>query len=55
MEEAEKFILGFLESIPPDSQVYFILGNIYNTQEKYDDTIHYYQKCIELNPYSASA
>jgi len=55
LEEAKEFMLGRLESLQPDSQVYFILGNVCNLLKEYDEAEVYYNKCVELNPTSASA
>lgn len=55
LEEAKEFILGKLESMQPDSQVYFILGNVCNLLKEYDEAEVHYKKCVELNPTSASA
>jgi len=53
--EAEKFLLEFSRKGFPDSQIYFLLGNIKFFEQKYDEAINYYQECLNLNPDSASA
>lgn len=53
--EAERFALGIIGTVPPDSQLFYSVGNIMAIQEKYDEAVTYYQKCMKLNPTSASA
>lgn len=53
--EAEKFLLEFIHKAFPDSQIYFLLGNIKFFEKNYDEAIKYYQECLKLNPDSASA
>ncbi len=53
--EAEKFLLEFINKGFPDSQIYFLLGNIKFFEQKYEEAIKYYQECLNLNPNSASA
>jgi tetratricopeptide (TPR) repeat protein len=55
LEEAERFVMGIIDTVPPDSQLYYSVGNIMSLQEKYDEAIVYYEKCMKLNPTSASA
>lgn len=55
LNEAETFILSVLPSLPPDSQINFILGNIYKLKDKYDEAEKYYRECLRLNPTSVSA
>lgn len=54
-EEAEKFLLDFINKGFPDSQIYFLLGNMKFFEQRYDEAIKYYQECLNLNPDSASA
>lgn len=54
-EEAEKFLLEFIRKGFPDSQIYFLLGNIKFFEKKFEEAINYYQACLSLNPDSASA
>lgn len=54
-EEAEKFLLDFINKGFPDSQIYFLLGNIKYFEKRYEEAIKYYQECLNLNPDSASA
>jgi arylsulfatase A-like enzyme/Tfp pilus assembly protein PilF len=53
--EAERFVFGIVDTVPPDSQLFYSIGNIMAIQEKYDEAILYYEKCMKLNPTSASA
>jgi tetratricopeptide (TPR) repeat protein len=55
LHEAEEFILERFESLKQDSQIHFSLGYIKNLKKEYDEAAKYFQKCIELNPSSASA
>ena len=55
IEEADKFLTSIVDSIPPDSQLYYVFGNIKNLREDYEGAIKYYEECIKLNPSSASA
>lgn len=54
-EEADKFVMSIIDSLPPDSQLYYVLGNIKNLKEEPEEAIKYYKECIKLNPSSASA
>jgi arylsulfatase A-like enzyme/predicted Zn-dependent protease len=54
IEEADKFLTSIIDSIPPDSQLYYIFGNIKNLKEEYDEAIKYFEKCIKINPSSSS-
>ncbi len=54
IDEAEKFVLSIIDSILPDSQLYYILGNIKSLKEEQDEAIKYYKECLRLNPSSAS-
>jgi len=54
-DEAESFLLEFVQKGFPDSQVFFLLGYIQFSQRNYERAIHYYQQCVSLNPDSASA
>ena len=53
--EAEKFLVSIKDTIPPDSQVNLILGNINYAQKEYDQAEAYYKECMRLNESSASA
>ncbi|MCJ7679940.1 MAG: tetratricopeptide repeat protein, partial [Candidatus Aminicenantes bacterium] len=55
LDEAKVFLTNFIQTVPPDSQIYLILGNISYIQREYDEAEKHYSKCIELNPASASA
>jgi arylsulfatase A-like enzyme/predicted Zn-dependent protease len=54
LEEADRFLTSIIDSIPPDSQLYYVFGNIKNLKEDYEGAIKYYEECIKLNPSSAS-
>ena len=54
LEEADRFLTSVIDSVPPDSQLYYVFGNIKNLKEDYDGAIKYYEECIKLNPSSAS-
>ncbi len=55
LEEAERFALGIIDTVPPDSQLFLSIGNIMMLQDKYEEAVVYYEKGRELNPNSASA
>jgi arylsulfatase A-like enzyme/predicted Zn-dependent protease len=55
IDEADKFVMSIIDSLPPDSQLYYVLGNIKNLKEQFEEAIMYYKECIKLNPSSASA
>jgi len=55
VDEARDFMESVLPSLPPDSQVNFILGNIYKLKENYPGAEKYYRECLRLNPSSVSA
>jgi arylsulfatase A-like enzyme/Tfp pilus assembly protein PilF len=54
-EEAETFVLGFINRGFPDSQLYFLLGNLKYIQKKYDEALQYLEKCLTLNSESAAS
>jgi len=54
-EEAEKFLLGYMEKGVVDSQFYFMLGNMNFVQKRYDKAVPYFEKCISLNAESAGS
>ncbi|MFZ2053996.1 MAG: sulfatase-like hydrolase/transferase [Candidatus Aminicenantales bacterium] len=54
-DEAENFLLDYLTKGFPDSQFYFMLGNMNFLQKKYDKAIPYFEECISLNPDSAGS
>ncbi|HOW85604.1 MAG TPA: sulfatase-like hydrolase/transferase [Candidatus Aminicenantes bacterium] len=54
-EEAEKFVLDYLARGFEDSQLYFLLGNIKIHGGQPGKAIPYLEKCLEVNPRSASA
>jgi len=55
LEKAKEFVLNKLEILSPDSQVYFVQGNIFNFLKDYENAVFYYKKCLKLNPQSVSA
>jgi len=55
IDEAERFLLSLIDTIPPDSQMYLFLGNIKNLKGEYEEAKGYYKECIKHNPSSASA
>jgi tetratricopeptide (TPR) repeat protein len=55
IDEADKFVMSIIDTLPPDSQLYYVLGNIKNLKEEREEAIKYYKECIKLNPSSASA
>jgi arylsulfatase A-like enzyme/Flp pilus assembly protein TadD len=54
-DEAEKFVLDHIARGFEDSQLYFLLGNVKVHAGEPDKAIPYFEKCLELNPGSASA
>jgi arylsulfatase A-like enzyme/predicted Zn-dependent protease len=54
-EEAEKFLLGYMEKGFADSQFYFMLGNMNYIQKKYDQAIPYFEKCLASNTESGGS
>ncbi|MEE9503136.1 MAG: sulfatase-like hydrolase/transferase [Candidatus Aminicenantaceae bacterium] len=54
IEEADRFLTSVIDSVPPDSQLYYVFGNIKKLREEFDDAINYYKECVKLNPSSAS-
>jgi len=54
-DEAEKFVLDHIARGFEDSQFYFLLGNLRGQRNEPDKAISYFEKCLELNPRSASA
>jgi arylsulfatase A-like enzyme/predicted Zn-dependent protease len=54
-EEAEKFLLAYIEKGFTDSQFYFMLGNMNYIQKEYDRAIGYFEKCLASNAESAGS
>jgi arylsulfatase A-like enzyme/predicted Zn-dependent protease len=54
-DEGEKFVLDYIASGFEDAQLYFLLGNLKVHQNLPDKAIPYFEKCLEVNPRSASA
>jgi arylsulfatase A-like enzyme/Tfp pilus assembly protein PilF len=54
-DDAEEFVLGHIARGFEDSQFYFLLGNLRGQRNEPDKAIPYFEKCLELNPRSASA
>ena len=54
-EEAERFVLDYIASGFEDAQLYFLLGNLKVHRNEPDPALSYFEKCLELNPRSASA
>ena len=54
-EEAEKFLLAYIEKGFADPQFYFMLGNMNYIQKKYDRAIAYFEKCLASNAESAGS
>jgi len=54
-DEAENFLLDYLDKGFPDPQFYFMLGNMNFLQKKYDKAIPFFEQCISLNPDSAGS
>ncbi len=52
---AEKFILDFLRTGVEDSQLYFVLGNIYLREHNFEQAIPVFRKCLTVNSQSTSA
>ncbi len=54
-DEAETFVLDYIRRGFEDSQLYFLLGNIKVHHGQPAKAIPYLEKCLEVNPRSASA
>jgi len=54
-DDAEKFVLDYLARGFEDYQLYFLLGNIKVHGHDPDKSIPYFEKCLAVNPKSASA
>jgi arylsulfatase A-like enzyme/predicted Zn-dependent protease len=54
-EEAEKFLLGYMEKGFSDPQFYFMLGNMNYIQKNYDRAIPYFEKCLSSNAESGGS
>ncbi|MDQ2986431.1 MAG: tetratricopeptide repeat protein [Armatimonadota bacterium] len=48
--EARKFALKAIQIDPQSSYAYFMLGNIFDREERYSEAIGAYQKSLALNP-----
>jgi len=55
LDDAERFILDYIAKGFEESQLYFMLGSMSFAQKKYDKAIPYFEKCLSLNPESASS
>lgn len=54
-DDAERFVLDYIARGFEDSQLYYLLGNIKVHHGQPDKAIPYFEKCLEVNPRSASA
>ncbi|MGB7297475.1 MAG: sulfatase-like hydrolase/transferase [Candidatus Aminicenantales bacterium] len=54
-DEAETFVLDYIARGFEDSQLYFLLGNLKVHHNRPDEAVPYFEKCLEVNPRSASA
>jgi arylsulfatase A-like enzyme/predicted Zn-dependent protease len=54
-EQAERFVLDYLAKGLDDPQLYFLLGNIRVRRGDPDGAVAYFEKCLAVNPQSASA
>jgi len=54
-DEAETFVLDYIAGGFEDAQLYFLLGNLKVHHNEPDKAIPYFEKCLEVNPRSASA
>ena len=54
-DEAETFVLDHIASGFEDAQLYFLLGNIQVHGGAPEKAVPYFEKCLEMNPRSASA
>jgi arylsulfatase A-like enzyme/predicted Zn-dependent protease len=54
-EQAERFVLDYLAKGLDDPQLYFLLGNIRIRRGDPDGAVAYFEKCLAVNPQSASA
>ena len=53
--EAERFVLDFLEQGFGDAQLYFVLGNMNFIRRDYDRAAPYFEQCLARNPRSAAS
>ncbi len=54
-EQAEKFLLAYIEKGFSDPQFYFMLGNMNYIQKNYDRAIPYLEKCLSSNAESGGS
>lgn len=54
-DEAERFVLDHMAKGFEDSQLYLLLGNLRVRRNDPDQALPYFEKCLDLNPRSASA
>lgn len=52
-DEARKIATSVIKASPKEANAYFIIGQTYYKEEKYDDAISYYKKAIEIDPKNA--
>lgn len=54
-DEAERFVLNYIAGGFEDAQLYFLLGNLKVHRNEPDRALAYFEKCLKVNPRSASA
>lgn len=54
-DEARQMLEKLIQSDPQNSQLYYVLGVLYDSQEKADQAMANYKKAIELNPENSQA
>lgn len=53
--EAQKLLEDIIANDPNNAQLYYVLGIVYDTQEKMDDARENYRKAVELDPENSQA
>lgn len=54
-DDAEKLLNEYIQQSPNDPQLYFVLGYVYDFENKADDAKAQYKKALDLNPDHAQA
>lgn len=53
--EAQSMLEKYIAADPGNSQLYYVMGVLYDSQENADKAMEYYKKAIDINPENAQA
>lgn len=54
-DDGVNFVINYLDKGFVDSQLFYLLGQLYYAQKKYDEALRQYDECLSRNPESAAS